>query len=125
VTPQKLGSSSLTRALGVDVLPPQLNLLKKVGTELAAIELLDNEATVRQWDGRQIVSAGWIAESVKPRFQATNMFGGLFYYGYQWWIGRTLVGDREIKWIAGQGLGGQRLTIVPDHELVMMVTQGL
>jgi hypothetical protein len=53
------------------------------------------------------------------------MFGGLFYYGYQWWIGRTLVGDREIKWIAGQGLGGQRLTIVPDHELVMMVTQGL
>jgi hypothetical protein len=33
---------------GVDVLPPQLNLLKKVGTELAAIELLDNEATVRQ-----------------------------------------------------------------------------
>jgi hypothetical protein len=33
---------------GVDVLPPQLNLLKKVGTELAAIEFLDNEATVRQ-----------------------------------------------------------------------------
>ena len=31
---------------GVDMLPPQLNLLKKVGTELAAIELLDNEATV-------------------------------------------------------------------------------
>jgi hypothetical protein len=30
------------------------------------------------------------------------MFGGLFYYGYQWWIGRTLVGDREIKWIAGR-----------------------
>jgi len=77
------------------------------------------------WDGRQIVSAGWIAESVKPRFQATNMFGGLFYYGYQWWIGRTLVDDREIKWVAGQGLGGQRLIIVPDHALVMMVTQGL
>jgi CubicO group peptidase (beta-lactamase class C family) len=77
------------------------------------------------WDGRQIVSAGWIAESVKPRLQATNMFGGLFYYGYQWWVGRTLVEDREIKWVAGQGLGGQRLIIVPDHELVMMVTQGL
>jgi CubicO group peptidase (beta-lactamase class C family) len=77
------------------------------------------------WQGRRIVSAEWIAESVKPRFQATNMFGGLFYYGYQWWIGRTLVNDREIKWIAGQGLGGQRLIIVPDHKLVMMVTQGL
>jgi CubicO group peptidase (beta-lactamase class C family) len=85
-------------------------------------QLVLNKGT---WDGRQIVSAGWIAESVKPRFQATNMFGGLFYYGYQWWIGRTLVDDREIKWVAGQGLGGQRLIIVPDHELVMMVTQGL
>ena len=30
------------------------------------------------WGGRQIVSAAWIAESVKPRLQATNMFGGLF-----------------------------------------------
>ena len=77
------------------------------------------------WNGRQIVSATWIAESIKPRFQATNMFGGLFYYGYQWWIGRTLLGDREIKWVAGQGLGGQRLIIVPDHHLVVVVTQGL
>jgi CubicO group peptidase (beta-lactamase class C family) len=77
------------------------------------------------WEGRQIVSTEWIAESIKPRLQATNMFGGLFYYGYQWWIGRTLVDDREIKWVAGQGLGGQRLIIVPDHDLVMMVTQGL
>lgn len=77
------------------------------------------------WDGRQIVSPGWIAESIKPRFQATNMFGGLFYYGYQWWIGRTLVDDREFNWVAGQGLGGQRLIVVPERELVVMVTQGL
>ncbi len=77
------------------------------------------------WNGRQIVTAEWIAQSIKPRFQATNIFGGLFYYGYQWWMGRTLAVDREIKWVAGQGLGGQRLVIVPDHDLVMMVTQGL
>lgn len=78
-----------------------------------------------EWQGRRIVSAEWIVESIKPRFQATNMFGGLYYYGYQWWIGRTLINDRETRWVAGQGLGGQRLVIVPDHELVMMVTQGL
>jgi CubicO group peptidase (beta-lactamase class C family) len=77
------------------------------------------------WNGRQVVSAEWIAESVKSRMQATNMFGGLFYYGYQWWIGRTLVDDQEIPWVAGQGLGGQRLVIVPQHELVVMVAQGL
>ncbi len=77
------------------------------------------------WNGRQIVSAEWIAESTRPRFQAINMFGGLFYYGYQWWIGRTLAGDKDVTWIAGQGLGGQRLYVVPDLELVVMVNQGL
>ncbi|MGJ4952455.1 serine hydrolase domain-containing protein [Bradyrhizobium sp. HKCCYLS20291] len=78
-----------------------------------------------EWQGRRIVSAEWIAESIKPRLQATNMFGGLFYYGHQWWIGRTLVNDREVRWVAGVGLGGQRLIIVPEHDLVVMVTQGL
>jgi CubicO group peptidase (beta-lactamase class C family) len=53
------------------------------------------------------------------------MAGGLFYYGYQWWMGRTLSGDRDVQWIAGFGLGGQRLFVVPDLDLVVMVTQGL
>lgn len=78
-----------------------------------------------EWQGRRIVSAAWIADSIKPRLQALGLFGGLFYYGYQWWIGRTLVDQREVKWVAGQGLGGQRLIIVPEDQLVMMVTQGL
>ena len=33
------------------------------------------------WNGRQIVSADWIAQSVAPRFQAIGYFGGLFFYG--------------------------------------------
>jgi CubicO group peptidase (beta-lactamase class C family) len=77
------------------------------------------------WDGRQIVSAGWLADSLKPRFQAIGYFGGLFFYGYQWWMGRTLAGDRELTWTAAIGLGGQRLFIVPDLDLVVMVTSGL
>ena len=32
----------------------------------------------------------WIEQSVTPRFQAIGYFGGLFYYGQQWWMGRTL-----------------------------------
>ena len=42
------------------------------------------------WNGRQIVSAKWIEQSVTPRFQAIGYFGGLFFYGQQWWMGRTL-----------------------------------
>jgi CubicO group peptidase (beta-lactamase class C family) len=46
------------------------------------------------WNGKQIVSAQWIAQSVVARQQAIGYFGGLFFYGYQWWLGRTLVGDQ-------------------------------
>jgi CubicO group peptidase (beta-lactamase class C family) len=77
------------------------------------------------WGGRQIVSAKWIEQSVTPRFQAIGYFGGLFYYGQQWWMGRTLSGDKDVKWIAAQGLGGQRIFIVPELDLVMVTTSGL
>jgi CubicO group peptidase (beta-lactamase class C family) len=77
------------------------------------------------WDGRQIVPAAWLAQSVAPRFEAIGYFGGLFFYGYQWWLGRTLSGDKEVKWIAAMGLGGQRIFIVPDLDLVVATTSGL
>ena len=76
------------------------------------------------WGGKQIVSAKWIEQSVTPRFQAIGYFGGLFYYGQQWWMGRTLSGDKDVKWIAAQGLGGQRIFIVPELDLVVMTTSG-
>ena len=78
-----------------------------------------------EWAGRQIVSAKWIEQSVTPRFQATGYFGGLFYYGQQWWMGRTLSGDKDVKWIAAQGLGGQRIFIAPELDLVVITTSGL
>ena len=77
------------------------------------------------WDGRQIVPAAWITQSIAPRFQPIGYFGGLFFYGYQWWLGRTLSDGKEVTWIAAMGLGGQRIFIVPDLDLVVMSTSGL
>ena len=85
-------------------------------------QLVLNKGT---WDGKQIVSAKWIEQSVTPRFQAIGYFGGLFYYGQQWWMGRTLSGDKDVKWIVAQGLGGQRIFIIPELDLVMVTTSGL
>lgn len=76
------------------------------------------------WGGQQIVPATWIALSVAPRFQAIGYFGGLFFYGYQWWLGRTLAGDKEVTWIAAMGLGGQRIFIIPDLDVVVITTAG-
>ena len=49
----------------------------------------------------------------------------LYYYGYQWWLRRTLVDKREVTWFSGIGLGGQRLLMVPELDLVVVVTAGM
>jgi CubicO group peptidase (beta-lactamase class C family) len=73
-----------------------------------------------QWNGRQVVPAGWAAESVKPRINGD----GLYFYGYQWWLGRSFHNGGEVTWTAGVGLGGQRLYVVPSLDLVVMITSG-
>jgi CubicO group peptidase (beta-lactamase class C family) len=77
-----------------------------------------------QWNGQQIVSAAWLAQSTTPRFQAIGYFGSTLFYGYQWWLGRSLAGGKDIKWVGAIGWGGQRLYIVPELDLVMMTTAG-
>lgn len=72
------------------------------------------------WNGRQVIPAGWAAESIKPRINGE----GLFFYGYQWWLGRSFRNGGELTWAAGVGLGGQRLYVVPALDLVVMVAAG-
>jgi CubicO group peptidase (beta-lactamase class C family) len=72
------------------------------------------------WNGQQIVPAAWIEESTKPRLNAYQMY----FYGYYWWSGRSLLDGRQIDWIAGRGYGGQRLIIVPSEDMVMVVMAG-
>ena len=74
-----------------------------------------------KWDGRQIVSETWIGDAT-----ATQIAGSqLYFYGYQWWLGRSLVNQKELTWTAGVGLGGQRVFVVPSLDLVVVVTAGM
>ena len=54
-----------------------------------------------QWNGKQVIPAGWSAESIKPRINGE----GLFFYGYQWWLGRSFRNGRELTWAAGRRPG--------------------
>ncbi len=56
--------------------------------------------------------------------QAAHQRRGLFFYGYQWWLGRSFRNGSELTWAAGVGLGGQRLYVVPSLDLVVMITAG-
>jgi CubicO group peptidase (beta-lactamase class C family) len=77
------------------------------------------------WNGRQVVPPDWIMQSVIPRFQAVGYFGGTLFYGYQWWMGRSLSQGKEVRWIAAFGWGGQRIFVVPDLDMVVLMTSGL
>jgi CubicO group peptidase (beta-lactamase class C family) len=73
-----------------------------------------------RWNDRQIVPKAWIDASMTPRIEAT----GLYFYGYLWWLGRSLFNGREVHWAAALGRGGQSIRIVPELDLVVAVTAG-
>jgi CubicO group peptidase (beta-lactamase class C family) len=73
-----------------------------------------------RWNDRQVVSKAWIDASTGPRIDATSGF----FYGYLWWLGRSLLNGREVRWIMAAGRGGQSIRIVPELDLVVVITAG-
>lgn len=71
------------------------------------------------WSDKRVLPASWIDESTKPRVNAEGHVA--LYYGYHWWLGRSLINGHDLTWTAGFGSGGQRLFIVPDLDLVVVV----
>ena len=74
-----------------------------------------------RWGERHIVSETWVRDALAPQIAGPQ----LYYYGYQWWLGRSLVHQQELVWAAAMGGGGQRIFIVPSRDLVVVVTAGM
>jgi CubicO group peptidase (beta-lactamase class C family) len=73
-----------------------------------------------RWIVRQIVSKAWIETSTAPKTEAA----GSLFYGYLWYLGRSLPNGREVHWEGGLGRGGQSIRIIPERDLVVVVTAG-
>ncbi len=67
---------------------------------------------------RQLVPSHWLAASFENSVAAEDNLE----YGYQWWLGRGRSDGR--RWIAGFGNGGQRLIVIPNLDLVVVVMAG-
>jgi CubicO group peptidase (beta-lactamase class C family) len=65
------------------------------------------------WNGRRIVPQSWIRESVRPRIAASEDT----WYGYHWWI--PAGGS-----YAARGFGDQILWVLPDLQMVIVMTGG-
>lgn len=71
------------------------------------------------WDGRQIVPAPYVEESTREQSEGGPPEGER--YGYLWWI--TTV-EGYAAYFAG-GYGGQFIYIVPDQDIVVVITSNV
>jgi len=74
------------------------------------------------WHRRQLVPAAWIEASLQPHIPTG--FDTL-QYGYQWWTGTLTWRERTLRWCAAFGHGNQRIFLVPDLDLCVVVTAGV
>jgi CubicO group peptidase (beta-lactamase class C family) len=76
-----------------------------------------------QWQGRQLVDAGWIEESTAAISTGPTLFFHTFNssYGYYWWGFPVRRGGSDHGVIAASGSGGQWLFVVPSRDLVIVV----
>ena len=64
------------------------------------------------YDGNQIISNNWVTQSITPKSSPNEEES----YGYLWWLREDLGGLIE-----AQGRGGQRLIILPEKDIVIVM----
>jgi CubicO group peptidase (beta-lactamase class C family) len=76
-----------------------------------------------RWKGQQVVPEDWVERSMSRHVAEIGDWsdGGVWGYGYQWWVGALPSGERVV---AGFGNGNQRLFILPDERLVVTILAG-
>lgn len=68
-----------------------------------------------RWNGRPIIPAQWVEKSTSEQAPGFSKFRG---YGYQWWITNV----RGYKTFYALGFGGQYIFVVPDLDIVVVLT---
>jgi CubicO group peptidase (beta-lactamase class C family) len=72
-----------------------------------------------RWRGRQLLPAAWVAASLTRHATVQGVD-----YGYLWWLKYLDANGTRYHGAAAQGNGGQRITLWPAQELVVVVTGG-
>jgi CubicO group peptidase (beta-lactamase class C family) len=72
------------------------------------------------WEGRQIVPAEWVKASVVSAMSVEDE-GRHWGYGFQWWLQPWGKSPEKFAW-AARGFGGQELRVVPEYNLIVVLT---
>ena len=71
-----------------------------------------------RWDEKQIVPAQWVTESTRAHVSTRGYGVGGDDDGYHWWV--TTADGHDA--FAAAGLGGQLIEVVPDLDLVVVIS---
>ena len=72
------------------------------------------------WQGRRLLPEGWVSRSMTPVAEE-----GDWKYGYQWWLlpYPSAAPPQTVNYAyAALGYGGQRLLVVPEYDMVAVLT---
>jgi CubicO group peptidase (beta-lactamase class C family) len=73
------------------------------------------------WDGRQLLPAAWVRDSLRSYSEHAWPDIGAFHhigYGYQWWSAQD--GEHAVHFAWGHG--GQLIVLVPDLDMIVVTT---
>jgi CubicO group peptidase (beta-lactamase class C family) len=76
------------------------------------------------WNGKQIIPADWIDQSIQEHvpLEFNQTWGNG--YGYLWWLSDVPIAGTSVHSFAASGAGGQVITIFPDLNMVIVITGG-
>jgi CubicO group peptidase (beta-lactamase class C family) len=78
-----------------------------------------------QWDGKQVVPEDWVASSLSRHVEFESPKGGAIGYGYWWWVlPPDPDGEGKQDIYGAFGFKGQYIFLVPEHDMVVVVTAG-
>lgn len=69
--------------------------------------------------GNRILPESWVSTSIEPRAQVDDDTN----YGYLWWLEHYEVDGKNHPVAYMSGNGGNRVMILPDHDLVVVITK--
>ena len=72
-----------------------------------------------EWNGEQILPLSWVEESLRPHAQIDDDTE----YGYLWWLSTYDVNGEAHQAAYMSGNGGNRVMILPDHDIVVVITK--
>ena len=77
-----------------------------------------------RWQGRQVLSESWVKESFGKYGRLEPLARNGNQYGYLWWHETYDVDGETIASVEARGNGGQYIFVVPELEVVAVITSG-